>query len=284
MIAVDLDGTLINSERSISHANQAAIVAAQAAGVLVVPSTGRSWRESRYVLRQFPRTKDQQVGVFATGAMVSELGEGQVLDTVMLDPDLAQRIVACLETLPEAVLIFQDYQRVGHEYMVSGRGPLSSNSHWWFKETEATVQYRRKPIVEDLHHTMRVGIVAGPEQAQQATSILAEKLGDQVSVQSFVAVQEPDMQQTVHVLEVFARGVEKWRGLEWIARRHGIEPGCIAVIGDGQNDLGAIRAAGCGIAMDNAEDHIKSAADQITCACRRDGVAHAIEQLLTGRW
>lgn len=236
------------------------------------------------MLRQFPRTKDQQVGVFATGAMVSELGDGQVLDAVMLDPHLAERIFACLESLPEAILIFQDFQRVGHEYMVSGRGPLSANSHWWFKETEAMVQYRRKPTVEDLHHTMRVGIVAGPEQARQATSILAETLGDQISVQSFVAVQEPGMQRTVHVLEVFARGVEKWRGLEWIASRHGIEPANIAVIGDGQNDLGAIRAAGCGIAMANAEEHIKAAADQITCACRQDGVAHAIEQLLTGRW
>ena len=284
MIAVDLDGTLLDGGGRISPANQAAITAAQAAGVLVVPSTGRSWREARQVLRQFPVTDPEQVGVFVTGAAISHLATGKTRDLAVIEPRLAQRIVAHLFELPEAVLVFRDAELAGHDYLVTGRGTLSANTQWWFQATEATVQFIREPTLDDLHHTLRVGIVAGGEQARKVGRWLTETMGDSIIVQSFEAVQEPKPADGVHVLEVFARGVEKWRGLEWIARQHDIAPHQIAVIGDGANDLAAIRAARCGIAMANADDDVKAAADHITGACHTDGVAHAIEQLLAGHW
>ena len=284
MIAVDLDGTLLDGDGEISDTNLAAIRAAQSAGVLVVPSTGRSWRESRQVLSSFPLIDDGQVGVFVTGAAINNLATGQTQDISVIEPHLAMRIVERLRDLPEAVLVFRDAELAGHDYMVTGRGILTANTQWWFQDTGASVRFVDKPTLDDLHHTLRVGIVAVAEQARRVGRWIAEAMGDSVIVQSFEAIQQPEPAQSVHVLEVFAQGVDKWRGIDWIARQHGIDPARIAMIGDGANDLAAVEAAGCGIAMGNADDQVKAVADHVTGDCRDGGVAQAIDRLLSGDW
>jgi hydroxymethylpyrimidine pyrophosphatase-like HAD family hydrolase len=103
-------------------------------------------------------------------------------------------------------------------------------------------------------------------------------------VQSFEAVQMPDPSENVHVLEIFAPGVDKWRGLAWLAERHGIRPDQIAALGDQINDVAMIQAAGCGIAMGNAINSVKAAADHVTLDHNQHGVAFAIDQLLAERW
>jgi len=284
MIAVDLDGTLLDRAGRISDANLQAVIAAQSAGVLVVPSTGRSWRESRQVLASFPLPDQSQPGVFVSGAAVSDLATGKTHDMSVIEPNLAMRVVERLRDLPEAVLVFRDAELAGHDYMVTGQGVLTPNTQWWFQETGASVRFVDKPTLDDMHHTLRVGIVATGERALQVGRWIAQTMGESVIVQSFEVVQQPDSMQDVHVLEVFARDVDKWRGLDWIARQHGIDPGRVAMIGDAVNDLAAIRTAGCGIAMGNAEDQIKDAADHVTARCEDDGAAHAINQLLAGDW
>jgi len=284
MIAIDLDGTLLDGDGGISPANLAAIAAAQAAGVLVVPSTGRSWRESRQVLASFPLPDSDQMGVFVTGAAVSELATGKTYDISVIEPHLAMRIVERLRDLPEAVLVFRDAELAGHDYLVTGHGMLTGNTQWWFQETGASVRFVDNPTLEDLHHTLRVGIVAVAAQAQRVGQWIAQTMGDSVIVQSFEAIQTPKLSEGMHVLEIFARGVDKWRGLDWLARQRGIDPATIAVIGDGTNDLAAIQTAHCGIAMANADESVKAVADHITGACQDNGVAQAIEHLLTGTW
>ena len=284
MIAVDLDGTLLDGGGRISDANLEAIIAAQSAGMLVVPSTGRSWRESRQVLASFPLPDGSQPGVFVSGAAISDLATGKTHDMSVIEPNLAMQIVKRMRDLPEAVLVFRDAELAGHDYMVTGQGVLTANTQWWFQETGASVRFVDKPTLDDMHHTLRVGIVATAEQTRQVGRWIAQTMGESIIVQSFEVVQQPDARQSVHVLEIFAQGVDKWRGLDWIARQHDIDPNCVAMIGDAVNDLAAIRAAGCGIAMGNADDQIKAAADHVTARCDDDGAAHAINQLLAGNW
>jgi hypothetical protein len=97
-------------------------------------------------------------------------------------------------------------------------------------------------------------------------------------------VQQEDPAETICVPESFAAGVYKWRGLEWVADKHGIGPRQIAVIGDEINDLPMLEAAGLGIAMGNAIDSVKQAADHVTLDNEHNGVAHAIDRLLAGEW
>ena len=281
MIAIDLDGTLLDRHGQVSDENLTAIAKAQRAGVMIVPCTGRGWREAGTVIG---RLSGVSVGVFVTGAVVSQIESGQSLDLAMIEPNLAMRLVRFFEHLPEAVLVFRESSLCGHDYLVTGRGSLTAATQWWFEMTGATVHFQEKVTPVDLHHTLRVGIVASPQRVEPLRQQLREAFSDQVFVQSFEAVTSSDPTQSVHILEVFAAGVDKWRGLSWIADQHGIEPRQIAAIGDQSNDLAMLESAGCGIAMANAVEAVKAASDHITLDCDQHGVAHAIGQLLAAKW
>jgi Cof subfamily protein (haloacid dehalogenase superfamily) len=281
MLGIDLDGTLLDGEGELSEANIDAVHRAQAAGVRVVPCTGRSWVEAHYLLEPIA---DLELGVFVTGAAISNIASGESIDLAVIEPHLALRIVELLFNEPEAVLVFSDRNEAGHDYLVTGRGELTPNTEWWFEFNEAKVRHRREVDEVALRHTLRVGMVASTARMRQIAPRIEAELGDEVLVHHFVAVQRPDPEESVDVLEVFAAGVDKWRGLRWLAAQDGTADDQIAVIGDQINDIAMLRNAGCGIAMGNATDAAKQAADFVTRTNAEDGVAFAIDQLLSGRW
>lgn len=281
LLALDLDGTLLGRSGRPSAANLAAVARAQEAGCLVAPCTGRAWREARLALTDFP---SPEIGVFVTGAAVSDLTTGRTVDLACIEPHLALEVVERLVDLPEAVLICQDADLTGHDYLVTGRGTLTPNTQWWFQSTGARVRFERRADPDLLHHTLRVGIVADARRVWEVTERLKRDMGQQVEMHYFEAVQQPDPKLNMYVMEVFARGVDKWRGLTWIAGQRGIRPEQIAVIGDEINDIAMLKGAGCGIAMGNAIDSVKQAADHVTGDCDADGVAQAIDALMDERW
>ena len=81
-------------------------------------------------------------------------------------------------------------------------------------------------------------------------------------------------------IEVNPKGVTKATGLQKVCSYMGIEPSQVVTIGDGLNDLPMIRWAGFGIAMDNAPDEVKKAAQYTTGSYLHDGVAKAIEYIV----
>ena len=281
IIGIDLDGTLLDSRGRVSPANVAAVGRARDAGVIVVPCTGRSWNESRGVVAGL---RGYDVGVFVTGAVVGRLDTGETLDVAVLDAGLAMELVRYLEHLPEAVLVYRQSEHCGHDYLVAGRGALTPNTRWWFDANGLTVHFQEELGPDDAEHVLRVGMVARSDRIHEITPGLRERFGDRVLAHSFEAVTTREAAEPTHVLEVFAAGVDKWRGLQWIAQREGVTADQVAVIGDQVNDLGMFHEAGCAIAMDNAPQTVKDAADYITGHCDRDGAAHAIDQLLDQQW
>ena len=132
---------------------------------MVVPCTGRAWRESRAVLAPM---RGMDFGVFVTGAVVGEIPSGKSLDIAMIEPHLALELVRFMEHLPEAVLVFREASLCGYDYLVTGHGSLPPATRWWFESTESTVHYQRTVTVEDLRHTLRVGVVAAAKTGGSA--------------------------------------------------------------------------------------------------------------------
>jgi hydroxymethylpyrimidine pyrophosphatase-like HAD family hydrolase len=281
MIGIDLDGTLLGPDGQVSSANAAAVRRALAAGVLVTPCTGRGWCEANIALSG---VAPWSLGVYATGAAVCDVSTGQTIDLAALEPHVACDAVQVLRGCPEAVLVFRERGLVGHDYLVTGDGELIANTQWWFQFTNAAVHYQREVGPRDLHHCMRVGMVAPGSLVAARRAQLEQRLGDQVIVQSFEALHLPDEADSIHVLEVFAAGVDKWRGLTWIAGQRGIAPHQIAAIGDEVNDVSMLKSAGCGIAMGNAVPAARAAARHVTAGNSEDGVAMAIDKMLAGEW
>lgn len=281
LIGIDLDGTLLNEDGEISEPNRQAIAAAQDAGAFVVPCTGRAWHESHFVLKD---VQGLSVGVFITGAVIASVATGESIDLALIEPHLALDVVELLKDEPEAVLVFRESARAGHHYLVTGNGELTRNTRWWFELTGAEVHFQNPVTLDDLHHTLRVGTVAPQSRVAEQQRMIQRVLGDRVQVHSFAALKHPGDEEPTAVLEVFAAGAHKWRGLSWIAQQHGIEPGEVACIGDEVNDVAMLTHAGLGIAMGNAADAARQAADRVTATNREHGVAQAIEKMLAGAW
>ena len=280
MIAIDLDGTLLDESGRVGRENLDAVAALQAAGVMVVPCTGRAWCESKAVLADLAGIGS---GVFVTGAAVTDLTSGRSLDLSMIEPHLAVEVVDFLYDLPEAILVLREANLAGHDYLVTGNGKLGANTRSWFQTCGSTVAYARHPTADDLHHTLRIAIVAPYQRMQQVSADLQQRFGARVFLHYFGSVGPPENGQPVYVLEMFAAGVDKWRGLMWLAREHDIDAAQIAAIGDQINDLTMLANAGCGIAMANAVEQVKAQADYVTLDNGAAGVAHAIGHLLTGK-
>ncbi len=124
-------------------------------------------------------------------------------------------------------------------------------------------------------HTVRVGVVATPEDTAKLTPELEQIFGSRIVFHS-IAV----MSFGVNVLEVFDPAVNKWQGLLHVAGTHGIDPADIIAVGDDVNDLPMIKNAGLGVAMGNARPEVRAAAKRVIGRNDEDGLARFLEELV----
>jgi len=262
--------------------NAAAVRRAEAAGMRVALCTGRGWKESRGAVEALGHRGPL---VLANGALISEPETGRTLHRAVIEPRLSRPVVDHLAAMGEAVLILLDPAECEQDYLVVQPGKLTANTRWWFDYVGATWRGVERAGEADLHHALRVGIGGPASRMPGVQSSLARVFGDQVFVQHFMAVAGGAGEgEAIHVLEVFAPGVNKWAALRMVAEDHGIDPSAVAAVGDHINDVAMIRGAGCGIAMANAVEQVMAVADRRTASNDEAGVAAAIDRLLNGAW
>ncbi|MFK7789796.1 MAG: HAD-IIB family hydrolase [Phycisphaeraceae bacterium] len=281
LIAIDLDGTLLCPEGEVSEQNRAALHTAHEAGVLVVPCTGRGYGEARHAIASVP---DGEFGVFNTGAMVTALADGATHHRDAFDAETAGSVVELLSEGDEAVLLYTDPDATGYEYVVTGKGELTTNTKWWFEHNGLRWMQQRDVGERLLKHVVRAGAIAVRSRADAIGELVEAKLPGKTTFHAFEAVQEPGFDEPMFILECFKHGVSKWTGIQVIAQQHGIKPSEIAVIGDQINDIPMFQQAGCAVAMGNAIDAIKETAHYHTLTNDQHGVAHAIQKMLDGDW
>ena len=281
LIAIDLDGTLLCPKGEVSEENRAALHAAHEAGAIILPCTGRGWRESLSVIASVP---DDELGVFNTGSLVTRLRDGQTIDRAAFEVSAARELIALMSQGDEAVLLFTDPSATGLDYVVTGKGELTVNTRWWFDKNGLRWDTQRQVGEGLLEHVVRVGALARVDRAGQVVGMVQRAMAERVVAFAFEALQDPGSVEPTHIIECFAQGVTKWRGIEWVAKQHGIRPSEIAVIGDQINDVPMFQRAGCAVAMGNAIKAIKDTAHYHTLRNDEHGVAHAIQKMLDGDW
>jgi len=280
LLAIDIDGTLLDSTGRVPEAHRAAIGRARDAGMIVALCTGRGLAESRPAIEALDHHGPI---VLAGGSLVSDPTTNKTLHRAIIEPDLAEQVARHLLGYDEAVLMLVDPEVSDEDYVVINAEKLTANTQWWFDMIGAVVRRVDSLDAYDLHHVLRTGIVGPASRMPPIEQSLTDALAPRVFVQHFTAVKE-EGQEPVHVLEVFASGVNKWSGLRWLADEHGIAPQQVAAIGDHINDVAMLAEAGCGIAMGNAVEAARQAADYITETNNDHGLAHAIDRLISERW
>jgi len=272
MIAIDLDGTLLSPQGTVTERTKAAIHKCLAAGMLICFATGRNWTESRAVL---DTVAHHHHAVFAGGAMVIDTEKEVILHRTGIDAGLAREICEVLEESGHAVLALQDTGPAGVDYLVSDEIPLNAETVHWMSITSASVHHVPRLSQYSHEHTIRLGIVAPPGEAASVHEELERRFGNRIFFHR-IFVPSAD----VEVLEIFDPAVNKWEGILHVARLHNIEPGQIIAIGDDINDLPMLTKAGLGVAMGNARDEVKAAAKKVIGHNSDDGLAVFLEQLV----
>jgi hypothetical protein len=275
MVAIDLDGTLLAPDGSVTPRNKAAVHQALSAGLVICFATGRNWTESQPILESVGHF---DTAVFVSGAMVIDTRQRKTLHKRAMEPALAREVCEILESLGQTALVLQDTAEVGTDYLVTADVELNQATSQWMRVTSAVV-HRVSDLATRAHeHTIRVGIVAAADDVAQVRQTLQSRLGQRVVCHSLYVPA-----YAVEVLEVFDPAVNKWQGLLHAAGPHGIRAEQIVAIGDDLNDLQMIAKAGLGVAMGNAKPEVQAAAKRIIRGNHEDGLAEFLEELVAGQ-
>lgn len=267
VILLDLDGTLLASDKTISPANYAALERAAAMGVHIVPATGRFYEAMPKVVRELPFVR---YVITVNGAEIFDAQENRVLHREELAPGEAVRIYEYLESLPAIC-----------DAYVEGWGYMD-RTHYQRIDEYATVPYVRTMLkelrtpVDDMKqllsgHKVQKVMAFFKDMDRRALELeRVPKLFPDAAVSSSIA----------NNIEVNAARATKGGALLNLCAVLGVDVSESMAFGDGSNDLTMIQRAGIGVAMGNAYQGLKDAADFVTLDCDEDGVAHAVEKFL----
>lgn len=291
MLALDLDGTVLAPGSVVRPAVAEAIGRAREAGILVAVCTGRGLAESRDALDAIGQTGPV---VVAGGSIIADASTGRTIHRFSMHPTLTARVTDLLLGHGYPVLVLKDPDAAGYDYLVvTGRRRLTLDpvTQWWFEEMRVSIRLATD-VERDEHpeHTVRVGVCAKAEELGAMERDIREHFDETVTIHNFPAVVAPDDAKhwsggaMAHILEVFDARADKWNAVRTLAAEHGIGLDRVAAVGDQINDLTMIRGAGLGVAMGNAIDSVRDAADRTTRSNAEDGVAHAIDMMLCGEW
>ena len=268
LIALDLDGTLLNSEKKISPRDRAALAAAAATGVIVVPVTGRP---AQGIPREVLELPGVRYAVSSNGATIRDLVTGETLLEAHLEAELARQVLARTDHFN----MIREAFRAGVGYL--SRADYDVLCARYEGAMLAYVLDTRQVVPGTLEEFLRDDprpieelffLTDSPETKAALRRTLEDLPG--------IGFADPFPND----LEVIAGHIDKGEGLRFLLDRLGIDPARVLAMGDGGSDLPMLRLAGLGVVPANALDEIKAEADWVTASCDEDGVAAAVERFV----
>jgi Cof subfamily protein (haloacid dehalogenase superfamily) len=268
-IALDIDGTLINSRFEVSSRNQAAIAEATQRGIEVALVTGRRYDFAMPVARQIASPLTMIVN---NGALVRTKG-GQTLLRHLLPRETARRVLEATEAWRAATAVVFDRPREKQVMLQSIDWDDPTRGGYFRRNREflAEAAPLESCLVEDPLQVMYTGTVTEMREAEMA--LRGVQFAEKFTLASTV-YEEKDFR----MLDVVHPQVTKGATLaEWTAAR-GVAPGEILAIGDNHNDLEMLCFAGVPVVMENSVAELQQQGWYVTRSNEEDGVAAAIER------
>jgi 5-amino-6-(5-phospho-D-ribitylamino)uracil phosphatase len=275
LLAVDIDGTLLNSANEVPAAHREALHRAQRAGMRIALCTGRSLTETRPVLEAISLNMDFVVLVF--GAMIMDVRSFRTLHRTPVEPGVAADLVSLLAEYDYPVLAVCDVTTDGTDYvLLPGQRNTRLCEVWRERSPCRTEIIERWPPAGRT--PLRIGVIGGWDELLELRTAAEKRFWkDAFKVN---VIHAPNY--GLNVIEFFHPDVNKWNALKRLCDSYRIAPSEVVAVGDDVNDLEMIREAGLGIAMGNAVSGVKAVADWVTECHDADGLAVAVDRLLAG--
>ena len=263
LIAMDLDGTLNNDQKIITEKTKTALMAAQERGIRLALASARP-SPGLFKERDILRLQDYQ-GILMSynGGRIVDAATGKVLFETSMDLDQTKQVLRRLEELPVTPIlddVVQFYVADKNGYKVDYE---CKNNQMTCTEVGNLADFLTFAPIKILMSVQ-------PEELPQVQQQIAAFLPEDLTV----------VQTAAFYLEVIPKIINKGQGIRDICTVLGIAPAQVISFGDAANDIPMLREAGMGVAMGNAADAVKAAADMVTLSNNDDGIAAALEKLL----
>ena len=270
LLALDLDGTLLNSKKELTPRTRAALYAAAEAGVEIVPTTGRFFGAMPEAIRTLPFL---HYAITVNGAQVYD----RVADAAIVREEIPLETAVAVMRLLDGYDVIYDCSRANWGWMGAAfkekAAAYATDEHYL-----AMVRDFRREVPElkahlaataaegDVQKIMLFARLDGPADATAQVAEAVRARFPEIAVTS----------TTWNNLELNIASANKGVALARLAAHLGLSSANCIAFGDGRNDLTMIEAAGVGVAMANAHPDVRAAADDVTLSNDEDGVAAAL--------
>jgi Cof subfamily protein (haloacid dehalogenase superfamily) len=262
LIAVDMDGTLLNEKKEISNRCQKAIIKLREKGKRFVLATGRPLNGVIQYLEKLNLFDENDYVVTFNGALVQSTKTKKIIFNRPLSLASYRELYTVSCQLGLNIHALTDSSVLTPKY-----NP--------FTEIESSIN--QIPVIEgevaDVDPStiiIKVMFVDEPEKLDAAIPLLPTWVKNKYSI----------LRSAPYFLEFLDKSVNKGAGVSAVAKQLGLDREEVICVGDAGNDLDMIRYAGLGVAMGNAFDEVKLEADYITHSNEEDGVAYVIEKFM----
>ena len=272
LLAIDVDGTLVNSQNELTPATRAALVRAGKAGIRVVLATGRRYRRTLHLVE--PLGIDVPL-VTASGALVKDPLDHRTLYRAQFDAAVLGQTLAIVAQDGFDPVLCADTYLEGFDFYHPGSAATNAELGEYLQVNAQWGRVRRD-LVGNPPPDVFAGFAMGTQHQMLA---LEGRLHGQVPGGLTIHVLRSPL-YTGYMCEFAPAGVTKWSGILHLAAQWGIGEEAICAVGDDVNDIPMIRAAGLGVAMGNALPAVKAAARRIAPGHDEDGLVAVVQWLM----
>lgn len=266
LIAIDMDGTLLNAKHEITPAVRQAISAARESGVIVALATGRPFIGVQRYLQELDLLSEGQYCLTNNGALVQRTHNGECISQTTLGFEDYRYLEALSRRLDV------HFHALDFDTLYTANRDISPYTVHEAYLTGMPFKFRR---VEEMDPDLRfpkVMMIDHAAKLDRAISQIPQEAFDRYTI----------MKSADYYLELLNKQANKGTGVASLAQHLNIKPEEVMAIGDQANDLAMIKFAGLGVAMGNAIDELKAVSRFVTTTNQEEGVAVAIRHWVLG--
>ena len=262
LVAVDMDGTLLHNDKSISDYTINVLRKIVEKGILLVPASGRPLNGMKAAVLN--NVEGIKYAICSNGALLMDVQKEKSISETGIPTEKALKALAYLEQFPVAVYVHTDkgtFRAEGWE-----KTGLSEK-YPYIRFSEGNVKNLGEFLKTSGVNVMKMG-------AFVLTDELAQKLLEKGSpIPGIIFLRTGD-----GIIELNSTNASKGNALYILCKKLGIQLENVLAIGDNENDISMLQAAGISAAMENAEDDVKQAAKFVAGNNEEDGAAHFLEE------
>ncbi len=268
LLALDIDGTLVDLEDRVSAGVRRALQQAREAGIEIVLATGR--RYSR-VLPLVDALGISTPLVTASGALVKDPATHRTLYRADFARELLLEALAVIDRAGHEALLYADTFHEGFDFYCRTHETASPELGEFLAKNHPSSQLWPAIIAAPPPEVFGAFAMGTRDQMIELERQLEARLPEQLYVH---VIRSPKYRG--FMCEIAPLGATKWSGIQHLAALHGIEAEEICAVGDDVNDIPMLEGSGLGVAMGNAQAEVQAAADRVAPTLAEDGLVQAV--------